>query len=184
MWSAGCIMAELLLNHPLLPGPNEPDQLKLIWRLCGTPDRNEWHNAKVGLFSFFYVLFFLFPFGLISQKNYFILLPQDLPLYNTLKPTKSTPRELKAKLGNVQITDRKHWFSPAALDLLDKLLTLDPDQRINAGEALDSDYFWTDPMPTPKEKLPPYPPCYEWTKKKLQRKDKAEEAATKKAKLE
>ena len=32
-------------------------------------------------------------------------------------------------------------------DLLDKLLTCNPRERITAAEALDHDYFWTDPLP-------------------------------------
>ena len=34
-----------------------------------------------------------------------------------------------------------------ALDLQDKLLTLDPSKRIDSDEALNHDFFWTDPMP-------------------------------------
>jgi len=138
MWSAGCILAELLLNQPLLPGPTEPDQLVLIWNWCGTPDKNEWKGAE------------------------------ELPLFNTLRPPQSLPRKLKGRLQNIS-SDRRSFFDDAALDLLDRLLTLDPEKRISAGDALDSDYFWTDPMPTPKEKLPKYPKSYEWTKKKLAR---------------
>lgn len=40
-----------------------------------------------------------------------------------------------------------------ALDLLDKFLTLDPEQRINADQALGHDFFWTDPMPCELTKL-------------------------------
>lgn len=32
-------------------------------------------------------------------------------------------------------------------DLLDRLLTCNPRERISAAQALDHDYFWTDPMP-------------------------------------
>ena len=119
MWSAGCILAELLLNQPLLPGPTEPDQLVMIWNWCGTPDAtpNQWETA------------------------------QDLPLYPTLKPPQSLPRKLKNRLQNIT-TDRKSFFDDAALDLLDRLLCLDPEKRASASDALDSDYFWTNPMPT------------------------------------
>lgn len=34
-----------------------------------------------------------------------------------------------------------------AIELLEKLLTLDPEKRIDAHSALDHQFFWTDPMP-------------------------------------
>ena len=34
-----------------------------------------------------------------------------------------------------------------ALELIDQLLTLDPKKRIDSGDALDHDFFWTDPLP-------------------------------------
>lgn len=33
------------------------------------------------------------------------------------------------------------------MDLLDRLLTIDPRRRMSASEALEHDYFWTDPLP-------------------------------------
>lgn len=43
MWSVGCIMAELyLLGTPLFPGKNSADQLGRIFKLLGSPTREEW----------------------------------------------------------------------------------------------------------------------------------------------
>ncbi|GJV58802.1 cyclin-dependent kinase C-2-like protein [Tanacetum coccineum] len=38
-------------------------------------------------------------------------------------------------------------FDRHALELLEKMLTLDPDKRISAKDALDAEYFWIDPLP-------------------------------------
>jgi hypothetical protein len=92
------------------------------------------------------------------------------------------PRQLVQSFTKVT-GERKQFFCKSAIELMDKLLTLDPDARISAAEgeqkisnnfyiffplkrfcfvlfflfvcfffslALDADYFWTDPMPTPK----------------------------------
>ncbi|KAL3814867.1 hypothetical protein ACJIZ3_016135 [Penstemon smallii] len=41
MWSAGCVMAELLLGQPLFPGESSIDQLVEIIKVLGTPTREE-----------------------------------------------------------------------------------------------------------------------------------------------
>ena len=40
-----------------------------------------------------------------------------------------------------------------ALDLLDKLLTIDPSKRIDSDTALNHDFFWCDPMPCELSKV-------------------------------
>lgn len=44
IWSVGCILAELLLRKPLFPGGNHIEQLKIIFKVIGTPnsDSLEW----------------------------------------------------------------------------------------------------------------------------------------------
>ncbi|KAH9360296.1 hypothetical protein HPB48_005748 [Haemaphysalis longicornis] len=42
---------------------------------------------------------------------------------------------------------------PYALDLLDKLLHLDPSKRYDSDSALNHDFFWTDPMPCDLAKM-------------------------------
>lgn len=42
MWAAGCILGELLLHKPLLPGKSEIEQINLIINLLGTPNDNIW----------------------------------------------------------------------------------------------------------------------------------------------
>ncbi|KAL9686337.1 hypothetical protein QQ045_023793 [Rhodiola kirilowii] len=41
MWSAGCVLAELLLGNPIFPGESGVDQLVEIIKILGTPTREE-----------------------------------------------------------------------------------------------------------------------------------------------
>jgi len=38
MWSAGCVMYEVISKNPLFPGNNELDQIHKIHNILGTPD--------------------------------------------------------------------------------------------------------------------------------------------------
>jgi len=42
VWSAGCILVELLTNNYLFAGANETDQLDLIFKVFGTPSEHIW----------------------------------------------------------------------------------------------------------------------------------------------
>jgi serine/threonine protein kinase len=42
VWSAGCILGELITRHPLIMGDSEIDQLIRIFRLMGTPTEETW----------------------------------------------------------------------------------------------------------------------------------------------
>ena len=67
-------------------------------------------------------------------------------LYNSLNLPKGKTRKLRERLM-VYIKD---WD---AIDLLDKLLTLDPSQRYDADLALEHDFFWTEPLPSDLSKM-------------------------------
>ncbi|GAA5865242.1 hypothetical protein JCM1840_003961 [Sporobolomyces johnsonii] len=51
-------------------------------------------------------------------------------------------------------------------DLLDKILVLDPKRRLTAVEALDHDWFWTDPFPTEPSRMPQYTASHEYDRRK------------------
>lgn len=65
---------------------------------------------------------------------------EKLELFTKLELLKGQRRRVKERL-------KVYIKCPYALDLLDKLLTLDPAKRIDSGTALDHDFFWKDPMP-------------------------------------
>ncbi|KAJ3091884.1 kinase subunit of RNA polymerase II carboxy-terminal domain kinase I, partial [Physocladia obscura] len=65
LWSSGCIMAEMYIRKPLLPGNDEVSQLEQIWKLCGVPSEETWAGALY------------------------------LPWWTFMRPTKVHPRVLK-----------------------------------------------------------------------------------------
>ncbi|KAG7097601.1 hypothetical protein E1B28_004936 [Marasmius oreades] len=56
-------------------------------------------------------------------------------------------------------------ISSEVCDLMDKLLTCNPQSRITAEVALDHDYFWTDPLPADPKTLPSYEASHEFDKR-------------------
>jgi cyclin-dependent kinase 7 len=42
IWAVGCIIAELMLRVPFLPGDSDIGQLTKIFEVCGTPDEKVW----------------------------------------------------------------------------------------------------------------------------------------------
>lgn len=42
MWAIGCILAELLLRVPFLPGESDLDQLSRTFQVFGTPNEETW----------------------------------------------------------------------------------------------------------------------------------------------
>ncbi|GLT95248.1 hypothetical protein SLE2022_129400 [Rubroshorea leprosula] len=47
LWSAGCILAELLAGKPIMPGRTEVEQLHKIYRLCGSPSDEYWKKSRL-----------------------------------------------------------------------------------------------------------------------------------------
>lgn len=131
IWSVGCILAEMLSNRPIFPGKHYLDQLNHILGILGSPSEEDLEciiNEKVSLFDvqpkeinlswFFYVYFFLFWWN--QARKYLESLP--------FKP-------------KVPWTRLFQNADPNALDLLDKMLTFNPYNRITVEDALAHPYL-------------------------------------------
>ncbi|KAK3700498.1 hypothetical protein QZH41_015721 [Actinostola sp. cb2023] len=88
----------------------------------------------------------------------------NLPHFHTIKPKKQYRRRVKEEF---------HFLPGDALDLFDKMLTLDPSQRISADESLEHPFLKDlDPSKIIPPSLPTWQDCHEmWCKR---RKRKAE----------
>ncbi|XP_053207228.1 cyclin-dependent kinase 9-like [Panonychus citri] len=65
---------------------------------------------------------------------------KQLDLFNKLELSQGQKRRVKDRLSTFVMDTNAH-------DLLDRLLTLDPCQRIDASDALNHDFLWTEPLP-------------------------------------
>lgn len=72
----------------------------------------------------------------------------DLPLYNRLSNVINNGKQRQL----LSMKMKRYTLNQHALDLLKKLLILDPSKRIDANSALDHDFFWDEQDPQPAEK--------------------------------
>ena len=108
IWSAGCILGELLTCRPIFPADEEKKVFNLICDKCGTPDARDWPEAA------------------------------KLKLYNDFIPNDKMPNRLDEHFRSVQC--------PPAVDLLKKMLALNPARRVNAEQALRNKFFSDEPI--------------------------------------
>eukprot|EP00962_Isochrysis_galbana_P021467 scaffold6336_cov112-Isochrysis_galbana.AAC.1 len=127
VWSLGCIFAEMVLGSPLLPGKGELDQISKTFTLLGTPNDERWPGAA-SLPNFKKVNFRPQPFSRLRDK-----------FTRGASFTSSTA------------------MSDSGLDLLQRMLCLDPDERISAAAAHKHEYFGEDPPPKAHHLMPTWP---------------------------
>lgn len=82
---------------------------------------------------------------------------QTWPTYRRLPHAKSLTFPKNPKTTASQLRTKFPLLTNAGIDLLSKLLALDPEQRISAEEVLHHQYFKEDPKPKREEMFPTFP---------------------------
>ena len=128
VWSVGVIMAELLLQGHLFAGkPNDlADQLNKIMRVVGLPNP-EWFNDKSSTLSS----------SSDNAKLYIQRLSQSPQAAAMFKPTLLAPPNEGGPNWKIPI-------NAGSRDVLTRLLTFNPDERLTAAQALQ--LAWFDPL--------------------------------------
>lgn len=121
-----CILGEMFGKGPILMGESDLDQLDRIFKLCGSPNDSSWPKRK----------------ELPGCEGYQVKMDYtpDIARRFVQYVHPPFPDDDQANL---------EWNSTTTetVDLITKLLSLDPAQRLTAEDALDHVYFWTDPLP-------------------------------------
>ncbi|XAR52516.1 Cyclin-dependent kinase [Bertholletia excelsa] len=81
LWSAGCILAELLAGKPIMPGRTEVEQLHKIYKLCGSPSDEYWKRSKLPNATLFRPRE---PYRRCVSETFKHFPPSSLPLIETL----------------------------------------------------------------------------------------------------
>jgi len=130
-FAVGCIIAELYNLCPIFPGMNEVDQLFKVCSVIGTPTEDSWAD------------------GLRLAKRLRIRFPTMIPyhlrhqyrdLYKELQQQQPPPPP-DLLLLQVPLEKLMKGAPAAAQDLTAELLTLDPANRLCAGDALEHEFF-------------------------------------------
>lgn len=123
IWSAGCIMAELITRKTLFPGRDNIDQLKRILAVCGPPDDEfVFKNPSQAIQSF---------------------------ILNNSGPSRQNIRDILEGASN------------AAIDLVQQMLALDPEDRPTAEYALTHPYLSVDADPSNEPTAPLFDESWE-----------------------
>lgn len=132
VWAAGCVMGELLHRKPLFAGSDYQDQLKLIANMIGSPTEQELRQfVKSERAISFMVKHCIgkthLPWASVLGKHHH---------HHPSSSQRSQPMN-----NSTTILSNLGQFNSVALDLLDKMLTWDPNNRITVDDALAHPYF-------------------------------------------
>ncbi|RZC51902.1 hypothetical protein C5167_020332 [Papaver somniferum] len=113
LWSAGCILAELLAGKPIMPGRTEVEQLHKIFKLCGSPSEEYWKKSKLPHATIFKPQQ---PYKRCIAETFKDFPPASLPLIETLLAIDPAERQTAtAALTSEFFTTKPYACDPSSL---------------------------------------------------------------------
>ncbi|XP_073511971.1 glycogen synthase kinase-3 alpha isoform X3 [Phyllobates terribilis] len=138
IWSAGCVLAELLLGQPIFPGDSGVDQLVEIIKVLGTPSREQIREMNPNYTEFKFPQIKAHPWTKVRSEE-----PPAMVMAVT-----ALPSLFSSPLGQVF----KPRTSPEAITLCSRLLEYTPDTRLSPLQACAHSFF--DELRDPNTRLP------------------------------
>lgn len=124
VWSVGCILAEMLNNKALFPGKHYLDQLNHILNVIGSPSEEDLKCIQND-----------------RARGYLENLPKKSKVpFDRIFPDADPMGTLQSR-GSCFIDFLICYYWIIALDLLDKMLTFNPNKRITVEQALSHPYL-------------------------------------------
>ena len=153
LFATGCIVAEFVQLVPLFPGRDQMDQLWQILSMLGSPQQVGWKKGQALMQHFSLI----WPTrsdndNMQQQQQQQQQHPRDRLAQWLLQPTKHTLEQtppLEMEDDPTSSSSPSHCL----VDLVFGLLTLDPDRRWTAEQALQHPYF-APPMIRPNNEHP------------------------------
>jgi len=127
VWSVGCILGEMFRSRgSLFSGHDENSQINAIFDLLGVPSDQGWANKD--------------PYG------------QKFREFVEKRNEKTSISKLKNSMRG-QNSRNISWVTDGLIDLMQRLLEMDPTKRITAGDAFIHEFFIETPRWVPPEEL-------------------------------
>ncbi|XP_061718004.1 glycogen synthase kinase-3 beta isoform X3 [Cydia pomonella] len=147
VWSAGCVVAELLLGQPIFPGDSGVDQLVEIIKVLGTPTREQIREMNPNYTEFKFPQIKSHPWAKYMLER--MTMPKNLTDHQRLRVFRAcTP--------------------PDAISLVSRLLEYTPGARLSPLQACAHSFF--DELREPAARLPngrALPPLFNFTEYEL-----------------
>eukprot|EP00794_Sanderia_malayensis_P018113 gene18113-19922_t len=149
MWSLGCVAAELFLGWPLYPGPSEYDQIRYIIQTEGHPDQRLLHSASPSKRGRY---FRRMVNGVSGQYEWMLKPPEHYERESGKSRKEEGKRYVFSHLDEISLVNLPTSLSEneqmaeridraVFVDLLKKMLDLDPERRIKPAEMLRHPFF-------------------------------------------